>query len=260
VDNSQNTDYNAWQSSFRKRFSKGISFDAHYTWGKSLGISGGDIGAYYGSDNDSNVIQDFHDIRSNRGPNVGDASHRLLADWIYELPRLAHSNSLVRGALGGWQATGVFSTRSGNRITISETCASDWFCRPDYAGGPLVVSNWKETTATRCTPGARCTVQFINKAAFTLVPVDSRTRIAVRPGNLANGILRGPASVSVDFSLSKNFKVRERMNLQIRADMFNFLNHVNYSDPSSGLNSATFGEINGAGGMRVIQLNGRISW
>jgi len=64
----------------------------------------------------------------------------------------------------------------------------------------------------------------------------------------------------VDFSLSKNFKVRERMNLQIRADMFNFLNHVNYSDPSSGLNSATFGEINGAGGMRVIQLNGRISW
>ncbi len=72
--------------------------------------------------------------------------------------------------------------------------------------------------------------------------------------------MRGPASVGVDFSLSKNFKIREHMNLQIRGDMFNVLNHVNYSDPGGGVNSATFGEINGAGGMRVIQLNGRITW
>ena len=52
VDNSQNTNYNAWQTSVRKRFSHNLAFDAHYTWGKSLGITGGDIGAYYGSDND----------------------------------------------------------------------------------------------------------------------------------------------------------------------------------------------------------------
>jgi len=260
VDNSQNTNYNSWQSSLRKRFSRNLSFDAHYTWAKSLGISGGDIGAYYGSDNDSNTIQDFDDIRSNRGPNVGDASHRLLADWIYQLPRLSNSNSIVQHALGGWEVAGIFSTRSGNRINISQTCASDWFCRPDYAGGPLVVSNWKQTTASRCTVGARCSVQFINKSAFALVPTDSRTRIAIRPGNVANGIMRGPANVSVDFSLSKNFKVRENKNLQIRADMFNLLNHVNYSDPGSGVNSATFGEINGAGGMRVIQLNARFTF
>ena len=260
VDNSQNTDYNALQTSLRKRFSRNLSFDVHHTWGKSLGISGGDIGAYYGSDNDSNVIQDFDNIRANRGPNVGDANHRLLADWIYDLPKLTGHGQLVRQALGGWEVTGIFSTRSGNRVTISETCASDWFCRPDYVGGSLVVSSWKETTASRCTVGARCSVQFINKNAFALVPVHPVTRIAIRPGNLGNGILRGPASVSVDVSLSKNFQLREHMKLQIRGDMFNFLNHVNYSDPGSGLNSATFGEINGAGGMRVIQLNGRISW
>ena len=218
------------------------------------------VGAYYGSDNDSNVIQDFDNIRANRGPNVGDANHRLLADWIYDLPKLTGHGQLVRQALGGWEVTGIFSTRSGNRVTISETCASNWFCRPDYVGGSLVVSSWKETTASRCTVGARCSVQFINKNAFALVPVHPVTRIAIRPGNLGNGILRGPASVSVDVSLSKNFQLREHMKLQIRGDMFNFLNHVNYSDPGSGLNSATFGEINGAGGMRVIQLNGRISW
>ena len=42
--------------------------------------------------------------------------------------------------------------------------------------------------------------------------------------------------------------------------MFNALNHVNLSGPSTGINGATFGEINGAGGMRVVQLNGRLTW
>jgi hypothetical protein len=52
VDNSQNSVYNAWQTSVRKRFSRNFSFDAHYTFSKGLGITGSDIGAYYGSDND----------------------------------------------------------------------------------------------------------------------------------------------------------------------------------------------------------------
>ena len=42
--------------------------------------------------------------------------------------------------------------------------------------------------------------------------------------------------------------------------MFNALNHVNLGGPSTGINGATFGEINGAGGMRVVQLNGRLRW
>jgi len=90
--------------------------------------------------------------------------------------------------------------------------------------------------------------------------VDPGTRIAVRPGNLGNGVLRGPSSWGADLSLSKNFRIRERANLQVRADMFNFLNHVNYSGPNGNITSATFGEINGTGGMRVIQLNGRFTW
>lgn len=103
--------------------------------------------------------------------------------------------------------------RSGEPVTVTQPCGSQWHCRPDVA-----------------------------------------------PGTAANGILRNPATWTTDLALSKNFKVRERMNLQIRGDMFNFLNHVNYSGPNSDVSSASFGEINGAGGMRVIQLNARFSW
>src|SRR5262245_31333233 len=196
-----------------------FSFDAHYTLAKSLGITGGDIGAYYGPDNDSVNIQEFDNPRADRGPNAGDAAHRFLADWIYDLPRLSNMNSLVRNTVGGWQVAGIFTTRSGERTGLSEPCASDWHCRPDYVGGQTVVNNWKETGTTQCVVGARCSVQYLNRAAFAVVPVDPGTRIAVRPGNLGNGVLRGPASWGADLSLSKNFKIRERKTLQIRADM-----------------------------------------
>jgi len=103
-------------------------------------------------------------------------------------------------------------------------------------------------------------VQYLNRAAFALVPIDPGTRIAVRPGNLGNGAVRGPGSWTGDLNVSRNFRFTERLRLQVRADMFNALNHVNLSGPSTGLNGATFGEINGAGGMRVVQLNGRLQW
>ena len=92
------------------------------------------------------------------------------------------------------------------------------------------------------------------------MPVDPGTRIAVRAGNVSNGYLRNPLTWNVDLALSKNFRLNERMSIQLRADMFNTLNHVNYGSPTTDANSATFGEINGAGGMRVVQVNARMTW
>ena len=248
----------AWQTSVRKRFSRGISFDAHYIFGKTLGISGGDIGAYYGSDNDSNNIQDFHNPRADRGPNPGDTAHRFVADWVYELPRLANANRLVRGTIGGWEVSGIFNTRSGERATVTQNCASGQYCRPDFVGGSTSFPNWKEKGTTVCTIGARCTIQYLDSSAFALVPVNAVSRIAIRPGNLGSGSVRGPATWSTDISLAKNFKPSEKLNLQFRADMFNATNHVNYGGPNANLNAATFGQISGAGGMRVIQLNAKL--
>ena len=260
VDQSQQTAYHGWQSSFRKRFAKGFAFDAHYTWGKGLGVTGGDIGAYYGSDPAIN-IQDFDNIRLDRGPNTGDARHRFLADWIYHLPTLERWHPLARRALGGWEVAGIFNTRSGEPITLTQPCGP-WHCRPDHATGSVqpVLDNWEKNNTTRCVVGGRCSVLYINRSAFNAVPLNPNTRIAVRAGNVANGYLRTPLTWNVDFNLSRNIKIGERINLQVRADMFNGLNHVNYNGPTSDVTSATFGEINGAGGMRVVQLNGRLTW
>ncbi|MGH9661717.1 MAG: TonB-dependent receptor, partial [Bryobacteraceae bacterium] len=181
VDQSQNTVYNAWQSSLRKRLTRGLAFDMHYTWSKGLGVTGGDIGAYYGSDPAIN-LQDFNNLRIDRGPNTGDATHRFLADWVYNLPLLSNSHPIARTALGGWEIAGIFSSRSGEPITITQPCASEWHCRPDHAATRVdpTFDNWESNSTTRCVVGARCSVLYINRAAFTPVTLDPNTRIAIR--------------------------------------------------------------------------------
>jgi hypothetical protein len=183
-----------------------------------------------------------------------------VGDLVYETPALKSWNPILRHTLGGWQSSSIFSARTGERLIITETCASSYHCRPDYVGGATIVENWKDAGTARCITGARCNVQYLNKAAFSIVPVDANTRIAIRPGNLGNGAVRGPSNWSVDFSLAKNFRLGEDIRLQFRTDLFNAFNHVNYNAPATGINSATFGEISGVGGMRVIQLNAKLSF
>src|SRR6266540_3959207 len=90
----QNTVYTSWQTSLRKRYSKKLTFDAHYTWAKALSYSGGDTGAGFSGDT-FGAIQEFFDVRSNRGPSAGDVSHRFVADWVYDLPAFSNWSSAI---------------------------------------------------------------------------------------------------------------------------------------------------------------------
>ena len=74
--------------------------------------------------------------------------------------------------------------------------------------------------------------------------------------------VRGPGTVNWDLSLLKNTRITERFNLQFRAEAFNFMNHVNYTNPntsfsagSDGFNqSSGFGTITNARDARIIQF------
>ena len=101
--------------------------------------------------------------------------------------------------------------------------------------------------------------QYLNRSAFALVPLGPG-RNPIRPGNLGVGAVRGPAFRSVDFALAKNIRLRERINLQLRADAFNGFNYTPLSGVTTGANSANFGLLTGKSGARQIQLNGRLSF
>ena len=85
--------------------------------------------------------------------------------------------------------------------------------------------------------------------------------VAIRPGNAANGLVRGPGQWNVDFSLSKKFAFTETVAMQIRADAFNFFNHVNLGGIQGNVESSDFGVIDAtARDMRTMQMGARITF
>jgi hypothetical protein len=239
----QNTVYTSWQTSIRKRYSKKLTFDAHYTWGKALSYTGGDTGAGFSGDS-FGAVQEFFNYRPDRGPSAGDTTHRFVADWVYDLPELRSMAAAVRHVLGAWQFSGVYTARSGGALIITQSGLTS---RPDYVGGNPINPNWQHDFI------------FLNRAAFALVPLGPG-RNPIRPGNLGVGAVRGPGFQGVDFGLGKNFTVTERMRLQIRADAFNGLNYTPLSGVTTGANSVNFGLLTGNAGARQVQLNAKLSF
>jgi hypothetical protein len=247
LDSSQNSNYHSWQNSFRKRFSHGFTGSAHYTWGKGLSTSGGDTGASFSGDTIL-AVQDFFDVRSNYGPSAGDVTHNLVGEFIYQAPGLSFiRNPIARALIAGWQMSGIFTARTGTPLLITQGC-SITHCRPDYIGGSPTHSD------------ARQTLRYLNRAAFAPVPIIAASGATARPGNVGNGAVRLPGIWNFDFSAGKNFSLTESLRLQIRGDMFNALNHTNFSSVTTDINSANFGRFTNTMGARAIQLNARLSF
>jgi hypothetical protein len=77
-------------------------------------------------------------------------------------------------------------------------------------------------------------------------------------GNAGRNILRGPKFQSTDLSFMKNIILRGDTRLQIRVEMFNVFNNVNYGNPNASIDSTAFGRITSAGSMRQLQLGGKL--
>ncbi len=256
VDMGESVINHSMQTSLRKRFSRNLSFDFHYTWGKTLAFTGGDVGVYYGTDAE-NSIQDFFDLSIERGPPDFDTAHRAVGDLIYELPKFPNSNGLVRGILGGWQVSGIYSGTTGRpEDRIDQGCSQSWVCRADYVGGNIHAP--PGTTFGSPRVGSHQDVQFLNPAAFARV--EEVRGIAQRPGNMGVGRIRGLGQWTVDFSLSKSFSLSESSRLQVRADMFNALNHVNLGSLNGNVENRDFGTLDNAGPMRQMQMAVRITF
>jgi hypothetical protein len=243
--------YNGVQSSFTKRFSNRYSFDLNHTFGKGVATQGGDLASYITADIGN--TQDFWDPELDRGPTEDDVRHRFTGTMIYELPELSGSNRVVKGALGSWQISGIFTARTGEALTITQPSGIP-SSRPDLvAGADPVLPNWKDTCdSTGC--------NYLNTAAFALVPVSPATNATVRPGTYIAGDARGPARWNLNATMAKNFAIGSARRLQIRADAFGVLNKKDWSNPSSAINASDFGRITAAGGSRTLQIGARLTF
>jgi len=99
--------YHSWQTSVRKRFSRGLIFGANYTWASAYS---------YTDDSDlllPSSVQNIYNVSADKGPPGDFVRHVLVSDFIYELPIARLANSLLsRNLFAGWQISGIFTART----------------------------------------------------------------------------------------------------------------------------------------------------
>jgi len=240
--------YHALQSTLQRRFARGLSLGAQYTWAKELGTSSGS--------NEATTSQSPYSFLLDYGRGTFDIRNSLNASVLYDLPfghGRAHSLSGPMDLLaGGWQVAGVLNFRSGVPIDVLIT-------RPDLAyvgnagtvfagqtfSSPVVVGGVVQTTAVANVPGGgnsrnvrrpnvvqgvspylKSGKQFLNPAAFT-------TPAPGTFGNSRRNDYSGPMLSQLDMTLGKSIKMSEMFNLDFHADVYNVMNKPNYANPGT---------------------------
>jgi hypothetical protein len=200
LDSSSNSSYHALWVTANKRLSHGVQFNASYTFSHSI------------DDNSRNaegiVMQNSNNIAGERGSSDFDVRHRFVINSIYNLP--FKGNRLV----AGWELATIVTAQTGNPFTVVIPAAGITgignTIRPNISGPAVITgdpANW-----------------FANAATIFSLPGNNF-------GNLGRNTFVGPGFTDVDFSIVKNTKLTERLNLQFRTDAFDLFNHPNFGQP-----------------------------
>lgn len=262
IGNTASSSYNALQIQFERRLSHGVQALASY--GFSHSIDDGSLGTY---GTGSNTLVPGSGPNSNRGSSDFDVRNAFSAGLTYDVPALKMS-SFTKAILSGWAIENVIQAWSAPPVNvyyseIAEFLGAQTQVRPDRVqGAPLYLYGSDF-------PGGKA----INPAAFVPPPLDMNGN-PTRQGNLGRNALRGFATAQWDFSVHRDFLIREPLRLQFRAEMFNLLNHPNFAppigdlqnpqalNPQFGLSTQTLGQylgganVGGGGFNSLYQVGG----
>jgi hypothetical protein len=201
--------YNALQSQYRRPLSDRVQAVLNYTWSHSLDNASNDVVAGLSK----TVISSASDHSSSDF----DVRHSVSGALTFEAPRLGLPG--LRWVSSDWTVDTVVVARSGfplnaNVFGVSPDPGGYALTRPDIVAGQ---SFWISNSST---PGGK----ILNANAF-IVPA------TVRQGTEARNNIPGFGLTQVDLSLGRKLQLKDRVNLQFRADAFNVFNHPNFANP-----------------------------
>ena len=242
--------YNALQLKYHKRYANGLQFLVAYTWSKMIDdYSSASCGCFAG------VIAvpantDNNNLALDRSLSMLDIPHHLVANYQYELPfgkgkRFLNRGGALNTLVGGWSVNGITTLQSGFPISLTSnantTGSNGGTQRPDTVLG--------QSTRSPGSVGQRINGYF-NLAAFTNPALYQFGTVGrMLPDN------RGPYLFNWNLSFLKHIPIHESVHLELRAELFNAFNHVNFQNPSGvtyGL--PTFGTITSTYDPRIIQV------
>ena len=261
-DSSDYSNYAALQTIFRRRINAGLGFQFAYTlskskdnrsWDPSLsGVSTGSVQAA------SSTPFDLRDRDLNYTYSDFDRRHVFQGTYVYELPFgkgrkfLRDTPAVVDYVLGGWQMAGTILWASGRPFTV-------------YSG-INTVSNVVQSTAD-CNGCSRNSGRLVLESGRNFW-FDTSTRSqfsAPAPGSIGNtgrNFFLAPNYFQWDSSLSKKFRLGERVSFDVRLDARNVLNNPSFDNPTALITSTIFGRINDSltNNARRIQLSGKLTF
>jgi hypothetical protein len=225
--------YHSLQTSLTKRLSRGFTISTNYTWSKVI-------------DTYNNVVPyNIPDTgRMLRGPSDFDHKHRYVISYVWELPKAPGNHALVRTVLHGWQWSGAGQYQTGSPLTITSG--------RDNSQTGLGADRAKLTGVSPKVPAGSDKRVWFNRAAFAVNDVGTF-------GEVGKGALYGPALFGWDMGVYKNFRMRESLNVQFRAEFFNIFNQTNFNNPVTNTSGGGFGSITStlsgdAGDPRIMQF------
>jgi hypothetical protein len=224
--------YHALALKAQRRFSRGLTYLAGYTWSRSMDT----LSALRGHGDDIFFPQDSTCIQCDRARSNFNVAHRFVTSVLYALPVGANR------WWGGWEVGSIATLQTGFPFTVvagtdRSNISNLGNDRPDATGLPAGLPR-----------DERSTERFFNTAAFALQPFGQF-------GNSGRNAVTGPGLMQWDFSVLKDTRIHEGHKLQFRFEAFNFPNHASWNTPVRNISFVDFGKIRSTRtAMREIQL------
>jgi hypothetical protein len=256
--------YHALQVQAQKRFAKGASLNASYTFAKLLSSSDTLTSWLEGSGGDEyGYVVDPNNLKLEKSISSNDVKHRLVISYVYDIP-VGQGKALLSGInrpldeiVGGWSLEGITIFQSGFPVPMTTAVDKNiayYYGNYGYTQRPDVVAGCDRTKKTG---GPIATRTFFNPACYTQAPAftwgESRNDPVVR----SPGIDNWDATIVKSFPLSK----RDRTSLQFRTEFFNTWNRTQFGVPDSVIESGQAGTVSyQANAPREIQFAARITY
>ena len=275
VGNNGNETYNAVQGHLAQRFSHGFSGQFAYTFSKTLG--------------DNGVARAQNDLALSKSLLPNDRTHVIQQNFTYALPfgkqgnYLAHVPTWADEVIGGWQLSSGMTWQSGAPLTFTANNTLNQYGTATAQLVGALPANYEQvvkgngfvtyfpTLSTQTAPlpnfgtGSDATTLAGRFTSQIVVGPNGPVLANAAPGTTGNTAVnlpeaRGPGLFSFNGAASKVFRIRERYTMTLRADVINLLNKPQWGNPTTNINSTSFGRITTATGNRTVTLNARVDF
>ncbi|HYZ86019.1 MAG TPA: hypothetical protein VE621_16530, partial [Bryobacteraceae bacterium] len=269
LDNSANSNYHSLQIFGTRAFRNGYSFNASYTYSKSIDDVSDQLTALPG---DSTIIQNPENTRENRAVSIFDLKHRVTVTHVYELPFGRNlPNGFLRRLVHGYGFSGISTWRSGfpvsfiaggrgtgaNAINNISLVTTAGLIRPN-ASGPFDFN--PRPAGSQGSPSGVVNQGLSNISAYAAQLGLSQPLLG-NFGNVGRNTHRLNDQVNFDWNIYKNTVITERVRLQLRCEMYNVFNNVSFEGVVNNISSPQFGQYNTtAQGARVLQLGASLTF